>query len=499
MGNPDHRRDTMRSPTEAPRTRVRASQPPARRRRRLVIGAALVVAVVIIAAAGSMGYAASRLRAVRRLKVDGIVRAGSGKPQTILVAGSDSRVGESAADAQHFGSAGQVAGQRSDVIILIHVDPGAGKASMLSIPRDLFVPIAGSGSSNRINVAFDKGPGELVRTISQDLGITVNHFVQEDFSGLQGVTNAVGGVCMNFPYAARDGAPSGQGNESGLNIPAPGKHRLDGAAALALVRSRYFQYFAGGAWRAEGTGDIGRIERQHVFMRALASKALHSSMRNPFTANAVLAKAVRDVSIDDTFTTIGLVRLGVHLRSLRPAEMPSWTLPYHAVAGYGGYGDVLMPDPSQDAAVIAAWQGYGTSGSPPAAAGPAPGSISVRVLNGSGVAGQAQRTASALRADGFSVTGFATGAGGGAATTVAHAPGDAAAAQVVAAALVGQVRLVSDHTLARGTVVVTTGSALGGVRPAAASPPGAAAGGGAGTAAAAPPAATAPPWDPKPC
>jgi LCP family protein required for cell wall assembly len=355
--------------------------PPRRRRRRWLAAIAIGLAVVLVLGGLVVAYSAWRVGQVHRVAVDGISPVGSGSPQTILVVGTDSRAGESAGAAQHFGSAQQVTGQRSDVIILVHVDPGHAKVSLLSVPRDLFVPIAGTATSNRVNVALGQSPGVLVKTLEQALGVTINHYVQENFSGLQGLTDAVGGVCMNFPYPVRDGSPTGTGNESGLNIPTAGKHTLNGAMALALVRSRYYQYEAAGRWRAEGTGDIGRTVREHEYMRALLSKAVHSSSHNPLTANAFLAKAVHNVSVDSSFTALGMLRLALHLKSVKPGSIPSWTLPYRAVNNYKGYGDVLFPVPGQ-AGVIAAWQSYGTpapkgsahagTSGPAAAAGQAP-------------------------------------------------------------------------------------------------------------------------------
>jgi len=330
--------------------------------------ALLVAAVVLVALIGT-AYVALRLQAIGRISVPGIHPVGSGSPQTILLAGSDSRAGESAAQASHFGSATDVSGQRSDVIVLIHLVPATGRAAMLSIPRDLLVRLAGTSSSNRINAAFATSPAELVATIQQDFGIVVNHYAQETFTGLQGITDAVGGVCMSFPYPVRDGSPTGTGNESGLNIPTAGRHVLDGAQALALVRSRFYQYEQGGVWHAEGTGDLGRIQRQHSFMRALAAKATHASLHNPFTANAVLSKAVHDVRVDSTYTTIGMLRLGLHLRSMRASAMPSFTLPTRPTTD-GSLGDVLVPVPAQDTATIAAWLGFGSA---PATAGSAAG------------------------------------------------------------------------------------------------------------------------------
>ena len=463
-------------------------------RRRILLGLAVLLAIGLVAGIAGVGYVALRLGSIGRVKVSGIHPVGSGAPQTILLTGSDSRAGETAGQAQQFGSAAQVTGQRSDVIVLIRLDPGSGKAAMLSIPRDMFVPIAGTSSSNRINVAFSTSPGQLVTTIEQDFGIVVNHYAQEDFSGLQGLTDAVGGVCMSFPYPVRDGSPTGTGNESGLNIPTAGRHNLSGAMALALVRSRYYQYFVNGSWKAEGTGDIGRIQRQHSYMRALASKAIHSSLGNPFTANAVLGRAVHDVKIDTTFTTMGLIRLGLHLRHVHPTGIPSFTLPYRAVNNYGSYGDVLLPDPAKDAAVIAAWQSYGGSGNAAAShAAPkvAPATITVRVLNGSGVSGQARIAADRLRSDGFAVAGYGTApAGRHGGSLVAYGPGLKAAAQTVAAYLGGPVTLHSDKQ-AGTAVIVTTGTAFTGVTEAGTAPT---TGATTVTQDSAPP-----PWDPSPC
>ena len=339
--------------------------------RRTLMAVTVLLALAILAVAVAYLWARDKLDEIPRIAVSGLRPTGAGDPQNILVVGSDTRANESAAAAQHFGSTSDVSGQRSDTIVLVHVDPRTGTAALLSIPRDTFVPIAGTGTSNRINAAFDAGPAALVATISQNFGIAISHYVQEDFSGLEGLTDAVGGVCMNFPLPVRDSSPTGTGSETGLAIPTPGPHVLNGSDALAFVRSRYYQYFDKGTWHPEGTGDIGRIERQHEFVRALASKAI-ASAHNPFTGSRVLDKAVRTVTVDNTFSSAVMLRMGIRLRSFHPADVPSFTLPYHAVIGYGSFGDVLLPDPAQDAQVIAAWQNYGAPGSAPSAASPSP-------------------------------------------------------------------------------------------------------------------------------
>src|SRR5205807_3084328 len=203
--------------------------------RRVLMVVILLLIVSDLAVAGAYFYVRGKLEKIPRIAVSGLEPADAGDPQNILVVGSDSRANESADAAQHFGTATDVSGQRSDTIVLVHIDPRTSQAALLSIPRDTFVPIAGTGTSNRINAAFDTSPSELVATITQNFGITINHYVQEDFGGLQGLTDAVGGVCMNFPYPVRDSSPTGRGSETGLNIATPGPHVLDGADALAFV------------------------------------------------------------------------------------------------------------------------------------------------------------------------------------------------------------------------------------------------------------------------
>ena len=70
-------------------------------------------------------------------------RRPTAQPYNVLLIGSDSRAGETAAEAQQFGNATNAGGQRSDTIKIVHVDPAAGTASSLSIPRDTYVTLSG--------------------------------------------------------------------------------------------------------------------------------------------------------------------------------------------------------------------------------------------------------------------------------------------------------------------------------------------------------------------
>src|SRR5205807_2040369 len=102
-----------------------------------------------------------------------------------LILGSDSRGGNTTA--------------RADSILLMRTDPGKHLISLLSIPRDLRVPIAGHGDE-KINSAFAYGKAPLlIRTIDHLTGFHVNHIVLVDFKGFISLINSMGGVTIDNP------------------------------------------------------------------------------------------------------------------------------------------------------------------------------------------------------------------------------------------------------------------------------------------------------------
>ena len=96
-------------------------------------------------------------------------------------------------------------GERSDSIMVIRVNPRDETAAILSFPRDLWVTQAGSTRKNRINANFNKkDPNRLIRTIRQNFGIPIDHYVNIDFCTFKDVVDAVGGVRVPFKFKARD-------------------------------------------------------------------------------------------------------------------------------------------------------------------------------------------------------------------------------------------------------------------------------------------------------
>ena len=163
----------------------------------------LCALIVLLAAVVGAGYAYVwyRYNQINKVHINAEVAAASGAPFTILVIGSDSRVGESS---QAFGSSSVVTGQRSDVVQLWRVTPSTKQIQVLSIPRDTVVSMlppdsAQFGTYNRINSSFNSGADQLVKTITANFGIPINHVVQVDFAGFQDAVNTLGRHLPQLP------------------------------------------------------------------------------------------------------------------------------------------------------------------------------------------------------------------------------------------------------------------------------------------------------------
>jgi LCP family protein required for cell wall assembly len=202
----------------------------------------------------------------------------------VLILGTDSREGLTGQSAKDAGK-GKVSGNRPDSLMILRIDPKTHQGWTLSIPRDLWVRVDGTGKWDRINGSFSgKQPAaRLIRTIRGNLGIPINHVMAANFAGFQKLIGTVGGVNLCFPLPSRD-------TWTGLNQGA-GCHQLDERQALAYARSRHFEEFRKGKWTPDGKGDLGRIVRQQAFLRASLRRAIDAGAGNPLTLNAMLAQS----------------------------------------------------------------------------------------------------------------------------------------------------------------------------------------------------------------
>jgi len=347
----------------------------------------------VLMAGGGYFYLRHQLGRITRVSIPGLTNDQPGKTMNVLLVGSDSRANTTGDLAEEAGKA--IEGDRaglSDTMMVLHVDPKQGQAAVLSIPRDLWLDV--DGSKARINSAFAVGgPQLLIKTIQDDLGIQINHYAAVDLAGFQHIVDTVGGLKIYLDAPARDA-------KSGLDLPTAGCVQLDGFQALAYVRSRYYESYEAGRWVSDPTSDFGRIKRQQDFIRRMLKKALASGISNPLTLNRLIGIGVGNLTIDSTMSSSDMVTLARRFRSLDPDSVDMQTLPVTGFTTAGG-ADVLRLKVAEAQPLIDRINGK----PPPATAPVVPADVQVRVLNGHGSAGAASKTATALQAVGFEVTG----------------------------------------------------------------------------------------------
>ncbi len=304
--------------------------------------------------------------------------APTGDALTFLVVGSDSR--EGLEDLEHFGD---FAGSRGDVVMLVRVDPVNGEARMLSIPRDLWVDIPGEGEG-KINSAYAYGgPTLMVRTIQENLGIEVNHYVEIGFVGFRDMVNELGGIHIAFPNAARD-------TSSGLDVEA-GTELLDGDMALAYARSRKYQENQNGSWVSVDATDIGRTQRQQEVVRAMLSEL--TTPASVADAGNLASALATHMTIDATLASSSIAGLAWDFRSLLTGGIEGTTLPVDG-ATIGGASVVVAREPEATQMIAEFAAGGAIAAQEP---------LRVQVLNGNGVSGAAGKMSETLQASGFRV------------------------------------------------------------------------------------------------
>lgn len=319
--------DRYRGQSGRPRQRDgsgRAGAPPKapRRRGRWWRRIALLLLVILLVVLGLVLYFDSQLKRVDALRsYDGRPSATAGT--NWLVVGSDSRTDLTEKQRQQLAT-GNAIGSRTDTIILVHT--GSGPTSLVSLPRDTYVPIAGHGR-NKLNAAFSiGGPALLTRTVEQVTGLRINHFAEVGFGGFAGMVDAVGGVRLCLPMALKD-------PKAGLDVPA-GCQTLNGAQALGYVRTR-----------ATARADLDRVVHQRMFLSALTAKAVSPGvLLNPFSSFPLVSQAVDSLSVDNGTHLWHLAGLAKAMHGLSSGGGVTATAPVGAASMVAGAGDVISLD-----------------------------------------------------------------------------------------------------------------------------------------------------------
>ena len=414
---------------------------------RLLKGSIAFLTLCVILAAGGYIYVRHQLGRINRLVIPGLDEEGD--VMNVLLVGSDSRDRVTGDLAETTGK-GQVSGSRSDTIMVLHVDPHQKKAAIFSIPRDLYVPIAGTDYSDRVNTSFSLGGAAgLIATVESALGFPINHYVEVDFVGFRDIVNAVSGVKVYFPSPVRD-------EVAGLFIDEPGCVELDGDAGLAFVRSRNYETYESGEWQTDPTADLGRIQRQQDFIRRMLRKAVSSGLSNPLTLNRLIGIGVRDVTLDAEMSTGDIVRLARRFKSLDADTVDMLTFPT-TPEDIGGASVLVLKD-EEAQPYIDRLNGI----APPEeseAGSVQPSDIRVRVLNGYGADGVASEASLGLTTAGFNVADRGDADSYNYTTTVIrYAPGAAAKADLLNQFVDGGAVIEQDSSLRTVDVTLVLGS-----------------------------------------
>jgi LCP family protein required for cell wall assembly len=441
------------APEEQP---VRQPTPPRRRRsfkQRAVLGTGILVVLAILAGVAVVGYAIWRFSQLRTEKL-ALAKAAATGPQNYLIVGSDSRSGISKNDPDYavFNAGGAGEGvNHSDTIMVLRVDPSKRTAKLLSFPRDLWVPIYGTGGNQRINTAYSAGPQRLIDTIETDFGVPINHYVEVNFNSFRDVVNAVHGIPMYFATRVRD-------ENSGLDIEHTGCQVLNGDQALSYARSRELQYYdtQRGEWRYDPTGDLGRITRQQIFVRKVIGRAESQvTGLNILATNNLVQSVIKNLKVDNHFSLSDMLGLLADFKLFDSNKLQTYSLPTTPFVTAGG-ADVLHLQQANAQPILDLFK---TSGK---AANVKPSQVTLSIENGGGVNGAAGRASTDLQRFGFTVSGTGN-ADATSATTIRYGSSAAASAALVARYVTTGAQLTEDSTLGSSQVVLVIGQDFGGI------------------------------------
>ena len=256
-----------------------------------------MLVVLISAVIGGAFWLDSALQRVPVL-ADYPDRPPAGRGTTWLLVGSDSRQGLSIDEQNALATGGDLGNGRTDTLLLLHIGGlfAGTPPTLVSLPRDSYVPIPGYGE-DKINAAYAIGGAPLLaQTVEQATGIRLDHYAEVGFGGFAQLVDAVGGVTMCPAEPIDDPL-------AGINLPA-GCQELDGRTALGFVRSR-----------ATARADLDRMANQRAFMSALLSRALSPGvLLNPLRWYPMATAAAGAVTVDEGGHIWDLARLGWALR-----------------------------------------------------------------------------------------------------------------------------------------------------------------------------------------
>ena len=218
-------------------------------------------------------------------------------------------------------------GWRTDTILIVALDPAAGTARILAVPRDLYVYIPG-WRVDRINTADVHGGFEmLAQTIEYNFGIPIDHLVRIDFSGFTRLVDSLGGLDVQVTGYLNDECGGRYWTYS------PGVYHLDGFTALCYVRMR------------KASSDFDRLRREQEVLLALFDRvvSLNGLARIPELFDQFRSLVKTDLEVNDLLPLVPLAtllaadRTRLSLHRVDTSVVTSWLVPYSGA-------NVLLPN-----------------------------------------------------------------------------------------------------------------------------------------------------------
>lgn len=265
-------------------------------------------------------------------------------PLNYLVLGSDTRSVDQV-------SSLDATGDRSDTIMLVHINKGLKSAFIVSIPRDSYVDVPAvpgkwRGGKTKINAAFSYGGAPAAaRTVFNLTHVPLDGAAVVNFNGLENMVNAVGGVrvCPLFdtPNWFDDFAQYGPDKIGKYHGWKKGScYDMTGEEAMVFSRQR----------KLVSSGDFGRMKNQQLVVKAIAEKATSAGMiLTPWKFDALVSAAARSLTLDDS---MNLRDLAFDLKGIGPSDITFATAPYTG-AGMVGSESMVFLDAKADEAL---WQ-----------------------------------------------------------------------------------------------------------------------------------------------
>ena len=284
----------------------------------------------------------------------------------------------------------------TDTLIVLRLDTGESSdggagttdVSVVSIPRDLWVPISGYGGEHqKINslLAFT-GPQTLVQTVRDYFAIPIHHVIQVDFNGFLELFEIIGGLDVYIEFPIKD-------KKAQLSIEETGCVSLTPEQGLGIVRSRTMQAFIQEEWReVDSLSDLDRMDRQQDFLILALQQAFDSGFRDPGKIRNVIEDVFRGgyLTLDDRMTPEDMIDLANRFSRFDANALNRYTLP--TFFDWDGPYSILRLYEAEAQIILDVFRGDQTEKS-----------FGITLLNGTGITGEAKRISNDLVAAGFRV------------------------------------------------------------------------------------------------